>query len=147
MVTALVTLKPTQSLESAARILSEHRIKGAPVVDEAGGMVGIVSKDDILAAIYREDDVPLSPDVKRLFSSGFAATNTESHRDLRVEDIMTRSVVTAKAEDPVEKICALMVTHRIRRVPLVDGNQKLAGIVSASDVLRAVADGACKFNR
>jgi CBS domain-containing protein len=145
MVTDLVTLRPTQGLEAAARILNERRIKGAPVVDEEGRMVGIVSKDDILAATYREEDVPLSPDVDRLFSSGFAATSTKSHRDLRVEDIMTHDVVTAKAEDAVEEICTLMVNHRIHRIPVVDENENLKGMVSASDVLKAVAEGVCKF--
>ena len=146
MVTYLITLKPAQSLEAAARILSKRRVKGAPVVDEKGGMVGIVSKDDILAATYREDGMPLSPDVDRLFSSGFAATKTESHHSLRVEDIMTRNVVTARAEDAVEKICSLMVDHRIHRIPVVDENKSLKGMVSASDVLRAVANG-CKLNQ
>jgi CBS domain-containing protein len=145
MIKDVVTLKPTQSLEAATRVLARHRIKGAPVLDEHGSLVGIVSRDDILAAVYggSEEKQESLPDVQLLFASGFAATNTTSLHEMRVGDVMTRSVVTVTADKAVKEACAIMVERRINRLPVVDGKGALIGIVSASDVLKAVAKGDC----
>lgn len=136
----VVTLKPSHSLEGAARLLARHNIKGAPVVNDEGKCLGMVSKDDLLAALYREEDIHFSSDVEKLFSSGFASGKSVG-RDPHVEDIMTRDVVFVSPDDSIEKVCSIMAARRIHRVPVLDANGRIVGIVSATDILSAVASG------
>ena len=138
----VVTVSPSTSLKALGRILEEHRITGAPVVDDEGRIVGIVSQTDVLFSqlatqVGNED----YDDIFDLFSASPEAGGSQiRHRRAPrwVEDIMTKRVFVASEEMTVLELSSLMSEKGIHRVPVArDGN--LVGIVSALDLLRALA--------
>jgi CBS domain-containing protein len=107
----VVTVGAAATVKEAAQILTQQQLSGAPVVDERGQIVGVVSEADIVAA-----------------------------KGSRVKDIMSKKVFTITEETPVEEIAALMMTRRIKRLPVMR-EEKLVGIVSRADIVAAVATG------
>lgn len=107
----VVTVTPTTSVKDLARIFIRNQISGAPVVDETGKILGIVSEADIV-----------------------------SKRARRVRSIMSKKVISIEEETPVEKIARLMTTYRLHRLPVIRG-RKLVGIVSRTDIVGAIAMG------
>ncbi|MBN2208205.1 MAG: CBS domain-containing protein [Candidatus Coatesbacteria bacterium] len=145
MTREVVTVSPSTSLKALSRILEEHSITGAPVVDDEGRIVGIVSQTDVLfsqlpARIGNED----YDDIFDLFSASPEVGGSQV-RHLRaprwVEDIMTKHVVVASEDMSVLELASLLAEKGIHRVP-VARNGKLVGIVSALDLLGALAKGA-----
>ncbi len=108
------TTRPETSVQEVAQLLSNQRISGAPVVDDKGQIVGIVTQADIIGKVDREG--------------------------LRVADIMCRELIVIAEEMPVGEIASLLTERRIKRVPVVR-NGKLVGIVSRADIVHAVAQG------
>src|SRR2546421_8842877 len=142
MTREVATVTPETPIEDLCDLFRERRITGAPVVDQGGRLVGIVSKDDVLfrgRGIVTEPRQ--TPDIRSLFSSGFVGFDQGGNRPATVGEIMTRDVLSAPEEATVDDLCRLMWEHRIHRVPIVRG-PVLVGIVSALDICRAVTSGA-----
>lgn len=106
----VIVLTPDMDVQEAADLLVRYRIHGAPVVDAAGMLVGMVSLVDLVGK-----------------PGG------------TVRDIMTPDPVVAMEDTPVEELAQLMLDEIVRRVPIVRGGQ-VVGIVSASDILRVYLD-------
>ena len=79
-------------------------------------------------------------DIKSLFTSGFVGFAQADDLPTRVGEIMTRDVLSAPEDAPIEDLCRMMWERRVHRVPIVRG-ARLVGIVSALDVCRAVMNG------
>lgn len=105
-----LTLSPDTSVHEAAQVLSEHRISGAPVINDQGGIVGIVSEYDLIARTGQT-----------------------------VREVMTRDVVTVPDTATVDRVRALLVTRQLKRVPVVNDQGKLVGLISRADLVRELA--------
>ncbi|GAB6164173.1 CBS domain-containing protein [Thermostilla marina] len=115
-------IAPDATLQDAVGELVQHNIGSLLVVrrdpDEGEQILGIITERDILRT---------------------CATARRKLDEMRVEDKMTRVVVTAQPSDPVEKVMGLMTQNRIRHVPVMaDG--KLVGIVSIGDIVKVQHD-------
>ncbi len=111
----VVTCGPNDSLETAAKLLHEHRIGAMPVCESGPGsrMIGIVSERDLVRA--------LATDARRL-------------PNMRVRDLMTADVVTFSPDETMQAAQALMRNRGFRHLPIVEG-QRLLGILSIRDTL------------
>jgi CBS-domain-containing membrane protein len=109
MTQEVIAIGPNASIHEVARLLSEYHISGAPVVDGAGHMLGIVTEADLIS------------------KDGETAA-----------DIMTARVVTAQEDTPVESIAQLLTSNHYKRVPIVRG-ERLVGVVSRTDIVRMMA--------
>ena len=105
-----IVIRPDASVHEAAELLSEHRISGAPVVGDDGKIVGIVSEYDLIAR------------------SGTL-----------VREVMTRDVVSVSDSAPIDRVRAILVTQRLKRVPVVDAAGRLVGLISRADLVRELA--------
>jgi len=136
-----ITCLPQTTIEDLCETLRRENINGAPVVDEAGRLVGIVSQDDVIFRRGRpNEDIQPPRDIKDLFQRGFASIADSDAGPRRVEDIMTREVISADEETPVEQLCRTMWERRIHRIPITRGG-KLSGIVSSLDLCKIIANG------
>ena len=115
MKSSVTTIGASQTLEQVANLLLDQGISGAPVVDQSNRLVGIVSEYQLLALVY---DATL--------------------RDAPVSRIMTKEVFSVRPDTPMEQIANLFIVQRIRRVPVVDDQGVLLGIISRPDLLRHV---------
>jgi CBS domain-containing protein len=139
MTPAVITVEPDMTVQALAALLSEKGISGAPVVDAAGQMVGIVSEGDLL----HRAELGTESQAKRRqswwldhFASGLARDYVKAH-GRTVGDIMSRDVVSVNEDTSLADVATLLETRRIKRVPVVrDG--KVVGIVSRSNLVRAL---------
>jgi chloride channel protein, CIC family len=114
MTTEVITLSASTSVTDAARSLTFHHVSGVPVID-GGRIVGVVSKSDLVDPRHRPP-----------------AT---------VRDAMSPVVYAVRPGDPTMMAVRLMVRENVHRAVVVDERGKLAGMVSAMDVIRALARG------
>lgn len=138
MTTPVVTIPLGSTYEDAARILYEKRISGAPVVDEQGRMVGLVSDKDLYRVLYPwyksflEDPVEYTDFEAR-------EAKIEEVRTKSIEEFMTRHVFTVDPSTPVMKAGAMMLAHHIHRLPVVE-HGKLVGLVTRQDIYRKIVE-------
>ena len=109
----LVVITPDEPVPAAARVLAKRRIGALPVTTLSGKLTGIISERDI--------------------TRGFAQHGAMLV-DLIVGDLMTREVVTCAPDDRASDVATTMESHRIRHVPVIDGDQ-LTGIISIRDLV------------
>jgi len=141
-----VTCLPQTPIEELCETLRRENINGAPVVDESGRLVGIVSQDDVIFRKGRPNEETQPPrDIRDLFQRGFASIAESDAGPRRVDDIMTREVISADEETPVEQLCRIMWERRIHRIPITR-NGKLSGIVSALDLCKIIAAGKVRIS-
>lgn len=129
MTTGAATIRDDAPVVNAARMMSEHRISGLPVVDAQGKLVGIITEGDFLGA--DEGRGPRLVDV---------LTGTMSPGELltrRVADIMTPDPVTAGIETTVEEVVALMRDNKVKRLPIVTEG-RVVGILSRANLVMAL---------
>ncbi len=119
MTKGLITLKPEMDLFEAISILQTNRISGAPVVDENGHLIGVLSEGDCLNAIIK--------DIYYEEAGG------------RVSECMSIDVETISPEDDIVDIAVDFNKKRKRRFPVIE-DDKLVGQISQRDILRAVLD-------
>jgi CBS domain-containing protein len=142
MTRKVISVSEDTSIRDLCGLLFEARITGAPVVDNDGILVGIVSKDDIVGAYFHDRGGEVASGLESLIEMGKDDPGADlPERDARVvADIMTKDVVTATEDTSVAEICDLMVTKGIHRVPVVrEGG--VVGIVSALNVIEAALEG------
>lgn len=128
----VITGRPDTPLKELAALLTTHRISGVPIVDGAGQVVGIVSESDFLTKLqHAEKHQGIRGTLQRL-----ADPEGERKSGARVaSELMTSPVVTADIGATVRGVVGLMTTHKVNRIPIVDGTT-LLGIVTRADVLR-----------
>lgn len=117
MVEDVVSVSPATPYRRLVELLWTHGISGLPVVDEAGVLVGIVSESDLLR--HQEGDVEAGAD--RAEVAG---------------DVMTAPVVTVRAAAELPEAAHLMRGRGLKRLPVLDEEGRLAGIVSRADLLK-----------
>lgn len=142
MQSRVVTVSPDAPLHSTQRLFYEEGIHGAPVVDEQGRVVGMITSTDILrAATEAEESSPSGPGYFRddIDSSGGLLPLDpddfqERLRDITVADFMTEGVVHVEPGTPIPEIARTIRENKIHRLLVVE-NGALRGIVSTFDLV------------
>ena len=137
MTNLVVTMRPDDEVLVAARRLLTNRISGAPVVDD-GKLIGIVSEMDLLTAFspeQRKSFLPPHPMSFLLMSEAPRVNMTGK----KVADVMSRSVVYIGPDENIQRAAALIDRHGVRRLPVVDSEGYVVGIVARSDLVRTLA--------
>lgn len=139
----VITVTPETSLEDLASVLSKHRISGAPVVDESGELLGIVTEKDLI----RQNARLHIPTVIRIFDAsimlekpGHMLEEMKRMAATRVEDIYSREVVTINPETNIQEIATIMSEKDVHLLPVLE-EEKIAGIVGKVDMVRALSTG------
>lgn len=137
MTTPAITIRDDDTLADAARLMLERHIGGLPVVDAEGSLVGFITESDFAA---KERGVPFSlfraPQVLGRWLGPDALERVyRSARDVRVRELMSRTVIAASEDDTIERVTELMMRHDINRVVIARGG-KPVGIVARHDLLR-----------
>jgi CBS domain-containing protein len=132
----LVMVPQAMSLQGAARLLSRAQVSGAPVVDEKGRCVGVLSTTDFLHWV-ENGNTRHKPEESVCHSwqiFGHEASPTDN-----VGCFMTADPVVVTDGASIGALAQMMLDARIHRVVVVDPNERPIGIVSSTDVLAAVA--------
>jgi len=132
MTTRVVWVKKGASFREMARALRENRVSAFPVLDEEGKVIGVVSEADMLTKEALGDERDGLPG---MVNDLLHHKDLQKARGITAGDLMTAPPVTVGLEDTVQHAARLMYTHKVKRLPVVDANGHLAGILSRADVL------------
>jgi CBS domain-containing protein len=138
MVSPVITVKPSSTVKEVARIFIDRRISAAPVVDDQGKLVGIVSEGDLLHRSEAGTERKRASWLMLLTGNDTLAAEYVKAHARKVADVMTRKVVTATPDTPLHEIASILEKNSIKRVPIVRDGQ-LVGLVSRANLLQAVA--------
>jgi CBS domain-containing protein len=141
MTAPVITVKPDTTVRELADILAKSKISGVPVIDEQGGVLGMVSEADVIVqdadlhfpyyiqflegVIYLQSVHKFEERFRKIFGS-------------KVSEIMSTDVVSASPEETVREVATLMADRNVNRLPVTE-NGRLVGIVTRGDIVRAIA--------
>ena len=138
----VVTVTPETPVADVMNLLIGKLFKAVPVVDEARRVVGLISDGDLIARGGAQQRMSVA---ERLDTGMLAAQLAEIRRTGKTaRDVMTSPVITVHEEASLARAVSLMTEQKLKRLPVVDANQRLVGILSRVDVLRTV--GAAKLS-
>lgn len=129
-----IVIKSGATLEAAAKILIKNNVGGAPVVTTSGKLAGIISEKDLFKAIY-PDLRDIIKHVSLWLDRQRVRHRVDAKKEILVDKIMTKEVITVKPDTPILKVGSLMLVNRIHRLPVVSKG-KLVGVVGRGDIFR-----------
>lgn len=140
MTTEVLSLLGDATVETAMRTMVDRGIDGAPVLDGDGRVVGMLTTSDL---IVRESRLHF-PTVVSILSVTVEVPGRHFDDDVQkalgatVAEVMNPEPVTVRASDTIEQAATLMHDHDVSRLPVVDADGRLVGIVARSDILRSI---------
>ena len=138
MTVGVITANPDNTVACAARVMVERGVSGLPVVDARGNLVGIITEGDLLRR--KETGTAGHPGrwLDFWLNTDKLARQYAREHGRKVEDVMSRNVVSVGPEVELKHIVDLMEEHQVKRLPVVrDG--RVVGIVSRANLLCALA--------
>ena len=143
MIPLIEHLKPDTTLKEAANILrtakrdaDKYGVKGLPVLDEKGRMIGFLSIGDILKAVF--------PSYLSLMNlggftwDGMVEDMAKKAGNKKVSEMMTTDVITVHEDSSLMECVDHMIKHNVKRLPVLDRNSKVTGILYERDVFFAI---------
>lgn len=133
----VVSIKPQDNAKEALGLLFKRQISGLPVVDDKQRLLGMFTEKEVLARIlpgyiervgrfmYQEN-----PKVIKQKASGLV--------NLKVKDLMRQEVVTVDEDTALCEVARIMLTQKVRRLPVINREGKVIGIVSRYDIVKAL---------
>ncbi len=144
----ILAVRDDLSVHELATFLTDHEISGAPVEDEAGELIGVVSVTDVVRAAS-EGGRPVDETGRHFYARGWEEEDLDfeeleelhlQDEGLLVRDIMTPSVLAIQADASISQIARSMLEGHIHRLLVID-DRKVVGIVSSSDLLQLFVEG------
>ncbi len=135
----VITVKADSTIEELARLLIEHKISGAPVVDDDGRITGVVTEHDLIKKNKRFH----IPTIIRLFDAYFLLDSGKVEDEIKkmvaitVGEIANKEVVSLSEETTLEDIATIMDEKNIHLLPVLRDN-KVVGIVGKADVVASM---------
>jgi CBS domain-containing protein len=123
MTSEVISIDREMEVDDAIRLMRDSRIRRLPVVDKTGRMIGILTLDQAVQSLPKEEPDALFP--------------TLDNEIPKVREVMTDYVYTVASTDSIAKAAQLMLVHKFGGVPVVD-DRKLVGIITESDIFRFV---------
>lgn len=123
-----VTITPDTPFQDALKLMRERRFRRLPVVDRKEKLVGIVSERDLLYASPSPATSLSVWELNYLLSK------------LKVEEIMTRNVITTTPDTPIEDAARLIVDNKIGGLPVVDEKNRVVGVITETDIFRTFVE-------
>lgn len=138
MTREIITVGMELAVSELAALFWKNRIGGAPVVDESGKLLGIVTESDLIdqskkvhiptimtildSMIFLENPAKLDREIKKM-------TGT------KVKDIYSTKVTTVNEDTPMSEIATIMADRKLHTLPVVDGD-RLVGVIGKADIIR-----------
>ncbi|MGF1488001.1 MAG: CBS domain-containing protein [Prochloraceae cyanobacterium] len=137
-----ITVKAETALNEAIQIMADKKISGLPVVDEGGKLIGVLSETDLM---WQETGVDPPPYIMILDSIIYlqnpARHEKEIHKALgqTVGDVMSEKPIAISPDKTLREAARLMHDRNIRRLPAIDSEGKVVGILTRGDIIRTMA--------
>lgn len=122
----VVTADPNLGMLKAHKLMRDHNIRRLPVVNKRGELVGLVTRSDIRKA------EPSGATTLNVWEMNYLLAQ------LKLKQIMTKQVVTCRAQDSIKTAAIKLFENKIGALPVVDGHNKIVGIITESDIFRVL---------
>lgn len=141
MTNNVITVTEDMPVKELAKILSKNKISGAPVVDNEGKLIGVVTESDLIDQTKKVH----IPTVVSIFDSFLFLESPERlEKDLKkmaastVKDISSEEIVNVNKDTRLDELATLMSEKKVHTLPVVEGD-KLVGVIGKSDIIRTLA--------
>ncbi|MBF2065716.1 MAG: CBS domain-containing protein [Calothrix sp. C42_A2020_038] len=137
-----IVVRRETPLAEAIQILAERRISGLPVVDDNDKLIGIISETDLM---WQETGVTPPAYIMFLDSVIYLQNPATYERDLHkalgqtVGDVMSKDPITISPDKSLRDAAKLMHDKNVHRLPILDGEGQVIGILTRGDIIRAMA--------
>ncbi|NJN87388.1 MAG: CBS domain-containing protein [Leptolyngbyaceae cyanobacterium SL_7_1] len=137
-----IVVQPDTPLNQVIKILAERRISGLPVVNEAGMVVGVISEADLM---WQETGVTPPAYIKILDSVIYLENPARYERELHkalgqtAGEVMTKEPITTSPDYPLHDAAQLMHERQIQRLPVLNDQGRIVGILTRGDIIRFMA--------
>ena len=141
MTTDVITIDPETSVKEAANIMSDNGISGLPVVKN-GELVGIVTENDLIIKdkkLHFPEYINVIGGIIYLESYKKFEEEFKKFIAVKVGELMTKDVITASPNDPIEDLATIMHQEDVNRLPVVDNAGQLIGIVTRGNIVKHIA--------
>ena len=137
MVKEVDSLSPDISVKEAMDILLKRKISGLPVIDQAGKLVGMFTEKNILSYLLPSYIEKVG---RFVYEENPKATKKKLTElcQIKVSQLMRKEVITAAEDVALCEAARIMLTQKARRLPVVDKEGKVVGIIAREDILRAM---------
>ncbi|HYA58391.1 MAG TPA: CBS domain-containing protein [Thermoplasmata archaeon] len=143
MTRLVMTTSPDARVDQAARLLREWHVSGLPVIDEDGRVVGVISEKDIVRDLHKAAGVGAPRGLLDLLlesspakGENILAVCRNRLRNTRVREVMTKEVATVGPDTSLIESARLMKVNGVNRLPVVDKQERLVGIVTRADIVK-----------
>lgn len=139
----VITVKEDDSVQKCANLLMTHGLTGLPVMGDKGKVTGMITEGDLIRRASRVRGPATLEILGGIFYLDSPKTLMDKLKKTMgnvVEDIMTKDVITVDLNEDIESAATLMVQRRIKRLPVLDENESLVGIISRKDIMNYLFD-------
>ena len=137
MTREVIAIDPNATVLEAARVMLQHHISGLPVIDKEGKLVGVLSEGDFLRRRETKTERRRSRWLEFLMGPGRMAAEYSHTHGSKVSEVMTTDVQSVNETASLEDVVELMERKRIKRVPVLCGDQ-VVGIITRSNLMHAM---------
>ena len=137
----VVTVHTDDSIEKCAHILFEKEFSGLPVIDDDGKVLGMITEGDLIrraARIKAPGYLEILGGLVYLGNPNKFVEEIKKAMSYKAGDMMSEKLFSISPEKTIEEAATIMFRENIKRLPVVDWNNKLVGIISRRDIMRAI---------
>jgi CBS domain-containing protein len=137
------SIGPDDTVEHALEKLVQHRVTGLPVVDAAGTVIGVVADSDLLALhtlgrVNIGQEKQMFPEVDVTWQAFTAVKRLLAKSGgKKIRDVMSSNPITVTADTDLDEAARIILVKRIRRLPVVDADGRLVGVLSRGNLVKA----------
>lgn len=143
MTKEVVTVTPQTGVRELAALLLDRKISGAPVVDEAGKVLGVVTESD-LVFLNKKVHLPTAMAILDAFvfleSPGKMEQELKKMAGSKVGDICSLRLISVTPDTELEELATLMAEQKVHTLPVMEG-EHLVGVIGKADIIRTIAQG------
>ena len=130
----VIKVREDADFNEVAALLSENRISGLPVVDGQDHVIGMITEADVLAMAGMKKGHAFKDVIRHLLGEPLSGPK----RSKRLRDVMTSPAIITGPEADIREIALTLDEKRIKRLPVVDEQGRLIGVISRADIVRAI---------
>jgi CBS-domain-containing membrane protein len=134
----IISVTEEANINEAINLFSENKIPCLPVVDDKGGIKGIVTRKDIIVATGVTKVHTLRDIIRHMI--GVPTPHHHTVNDKTVKDIMSSPAITIQSGSDIKEAAFKLIEMRINNLPVVDKNNKLLGVISTGDIVKNTGD-------
>jgi CBS domain-containing protein len=143
MTTQVITVPPDLSVEKLAILLWENKVGGAPVVDAAGNLIGVVTENDL---IDQAKNVHIPTVISILDSFVFLESPQKMDKEIEkmtgrvVGDICSKELITVEEDTPFSEVATIISEKKVHTLPVLASGE-IVGVIGKGDLIRAISQG------